>query len=58
MEFDPWADRMGATPELKTKLRQWLAAAPQGVQEWLTPRHEGEHLFFTLHEVILIARKK
>ncbi|MDL1895257.1 methyltransferase domain-containing protein [Anaerolineae bacterium CFX7] len=58
MEFDPWADRMGATPELKIKLRQWLAAAPQGVQEWLSPRHEGEHLFFTLHEVILIARKK
>ncbi len=57
MEFDPWADRMGASAELKAQLRQWIANAPEAVQEWLKPRHEGDQLFFTLHEVVLIARK-
>lgn len=57
LEFDPWADRMGASPELKTKLRQWLRDAPAPVQEWLTPRQDGERLFFALHEAILFARK-
>ena len=55
MEFEPWADRMGASAELKAKLRQWLADAPDSVRAWLKPRYEGERLFFTLHEVVLIA---
>jgi ubiquinone/menaquinone biosynthesis C-methylase UbiE len=57
MEFDPWADRMGASEELKVKLRQWLDAAPEPVRAWLMPRKDGARLFFTLHEVVLIARK-
>ncbi len=58
MEFEPWADRMGASTELKAQLRQWLANAPQAVQAWLKPRRDGERLFFTLHEVVLVGRKK
>lgn len=57
MEFDPWADRMGANDELKARLRQWLDTAPESVRVWLMPRRDGAQLFFTLHEVVLIARK-
>src|SRR5581483_1302162 len=57
LEFDLWADRMGASGDLKAKLRQWLTDAPASVHAWLHPRHEGERLFFTLHEVVLVARK-
>lgn len=57
MEFDPWADRMGASEDLKAKLREWIAAAPAPVQEWLLPRHDADKLFFTLHEAVILARK-
>jgi ubiquinone/menaquinone biosynthesis C-methylase UbiE len=57
LELDPWAERMGASTELKAKLRQWLDHAPDPVREWLTPRHEGEMMFFALHEAIIVARK-
>jgi ubiquinone/menaquinone biosynthesis C-methylase UbiE len=57
LEFEPWADRMGASPKLKAKLRQWLDDAPAPVRAWLTPRQEGDRLFFTLQEAILVARK-
>lgn len=58
LEFDSWADRMGASKELKMQLRQWLNSAPDAVGAWLMPRQDGERLFFTLHEAIFIARKK
>lgn len=57
MEFDPWADRMGARNELKASLRQWMANAPEPVRAWLKPRHAGENLYFTLHEVVIVGRK-
>jgi ubiquinone/menaquinone biosynthesis C-methylase UbiE len=57
LEFEPWADRMGASPELKAKLRQRLDDAPDSVRAWLTPRQEGEQSLFALHEAILVARK-
>jgi ubiquinone/menaquinone biosynthesis C-methylase UbiE len=58
MEFAPWADRMSASAELKAQLRQWIANAPDAVQAWLKPRYEEERLFFTLHEVVIVGRKK
>ncbi len=57
MDFDPWADRMGASDEQKAKLRQSLDSAPDPVREWLNPRHEGDRMFFSLHEAIIVARK-
>lgn len=57
MEFDPWADRTGLNDETKAKLRQWLDDAPDTVREWLKPRHDGNKVFFTLHEAIVIGRK-
>ncbi len=57
MDFDGWADRMGASDELKAKLRQSLDQAPDPVKAFLTPRSEGNKLFFALHEAIIVARK-
>ncbi len=57
MEFEPWADRMGASEELKADLRKRLNDAPEGVKQFLTPRAEGDKIFFALHEVIIIGRK-
>lgn len=58
MEFDPWADRMGASVELKAQLRQWLNDAPAEVKAFLAPRTDGDKMFFALHEALLIGRKK
>jgi len=57
MEFEPWADRMGASAETKENLRKLLLDAPEGVRTFLSPRVQGDKLFFALHEVIIISRK-
>jgi ubiquinone/menaquinone biosynthesis C-methylase UbiE len=57
IEFDPWADRTSTSTETKKDLRQWLRDAPDPVRHWLTPRSEGDKIFFALHEAIIIARK-
>src|SRR4051794_13720788 len=57
MEFEPWADRMGAAPEKKEKLRSLLAQAPEGARVFFKPHGEGAQLRFSLEEAILIARK-
>jgi ubiquinone/menaquinone biosynthesis C-methylase UbiE len=57
IEFDPWADRTGASEATKVKLRKWLDDAPETVREWLSPRHDGDRMFFALHEAIIVGRK-
>lgn len=57
MEFDPWVNRTSASEETKKELRQWLRNAPEPVRQWLTPRWDGDKVFFALHEAIIIARK-
>lgn len=58
MEFAPWAKRMGASDETLTRLRAMLLEAPPRVREVLTPRLDGEQLFFTLTEAVIIGRKR
>jgi ubiquinone/menaquinone biosynthesis C-methylase UbiE len=57
LELEPWADRMGASLEIKAKLRALLNDAPPAVRDWLMPHADGEKLFFTLHEAIIIGRE-
>ncbi len=57
MEFEPWADRQGCSAETKAKLRQLLTDAPNTVREFFVPRTDGEKLFFSLTEAIIIGRK-
>jgi ubiquinone/menaquinone biosynthesis C-methylase UbiE len=57
IEFEPWADRMGANAETKAKLRTLLLDAPDAVREFLAPRIEGDKLCFSLTEAIVVGRK-
>lgn len=57
MEFDPWADRQSVSTEGKAKLRQLLNDAPEPVKAFLTPRADGDKLFFALHEAIIVGRR-
>lgn len=58
MEFEPWADRMGASAETKTKLRALLLDAPETVRTFLAPRTDGDRIFFALHEAIIVGKKQ
>lgn len=58
MEFESWAKRMGANEETRAKLRRILLEAPQAVRECLTPRVDGDRLFFALTEAIIIGRRE
>ncbi len=57
MEFEPWADRMGASAETQAQLRQLLLDAPDAAREFWSPRVDGEKVFFALTEAIIIGRK-
>lgn len=61
MEFEPWADRMGASEDTKVKLREWLSDAPAGARDFWTPRSEGGKggkIYFSLTEAIIVGRKQ
>lgn len=57
MEFQPWAERLGADAQTIAKLRTMLAEASPALKAFLKPHEEGGTLWFTLDEAILIARK-
>ncbi len=57
MEFDPWANRLSVSEETKATLRDLLNTAPEPVRTFLTPRVDGNRVFFVLHEAIIIGRK-
>ena len=57
MEFEPWVDRRHVDPETRAKLRDWLLNAKDAARDHLTPRVEGDKIFFSLTEGILIGRK-
>ncbi|MBX9589637.1 MAG: methyltransferase domain-containing protein [Hyphomonadaceae bacterium] len=57
MEFQPWAERLGAEPATIARLKDMLVDGEPALQAFLRPRLEQEKLWFTLDEAILIARK-
>ncbi len=57
MEFQPWAERMGASDEVIAELREQLASAPSGADEYFRPELDGETLYFYLTEAIVIGRR-
>ena len=57
MTFEPWAIRLGATPETVATLRAMLAEAPQDVLDFLQPEGDGVDLTFALSEAIVIGYK-
>jgi len=57
MEFQPWAERLGADPATIERLRTMLSDGAPALQAFLRPRLVDGNLWFTLDEAILIARK-
>jgi len=57
MEFQPWAERMGADATTIERLRGMLENASPALAAFLRPRLVDGALWFTLDEAILIARK-
>ncbi len=57
MEFQPWAERLGADAATIERLQAMLSDGVPALQTFLRPRLEDGKLWFTLDEAILIARK-
>jgi hypothetical protein len=57
MEFQPWAERMGADATTIERLRAMLNDASPALAACLKPRLVDGSLWFTLDEAILISRK-
>jgi ubiquinone/menaquinone biosynthesis C-methylase UbiE len=57
MEFEPWAERMGCDAATVARLRAMLTEGAPALKAFLKPREGAGHLWFTLDEAILVARK-
>jgi ubiquinone/menaquinone biosynthesis C-methylase UbiE len=57
MEFTPWAERMGATPETIAELRRRLMEAPDTAAAFFQVYSTDKDLFFNLDEAIIIGHK-
>jgi ubiquinone/menaquinone biosynthesis C-methylase UbiE len=57
MEFEPWAERLGADAATIARLRSMLTEGAPALQAFLKPRLVEGKLWFTLDEAIVIARK-
>jgi ubiquinone/menaquinone biosynthesis C-methylase UbiE len=57
MEFESWAVRMGCDAPTLERLRSMLSAPTPAMKVFLKPQREGDRLFFTLDEAIIIARR-
>jgi hypothetical protein len=57
MQFQPWAERMGADATTIERLRAMLDGASPALSAFLKPHMVDGELWFTLDEAILIARK-
>ena len=57
MEFTPWAERMGATPEVITELRLRLMTAPPVAAAFFQLQTGDQDLLFNLEEALILGRK-
>jgi ubiquinone/menaquinone biosynthesis C-methylase UbiE len=57
MEFQSWGERLGCDAATILRLRSMLVDGSPALQAFLKPRTDGDKLWFTLDEAILIARK-
>jgi ubiquinone/menaquinone biosynthesis C-methylase UbiE len=56
MEFHDWADRMRVSAEDKETLLEMMRNIPQPLEPLFMPRWEDDTLYFSLREVVVIAR--
>ena len=57
MEFQPWAERLGCDAATIARLRAMLTEGAPALQAFLRPRLDGEQLWFTLDEALIVAIK-
>lgn len=57
MEFQPWAERLGADVATIDRLRETLDHAAPTLQTFLRPRSVDGALWFTVQEAVIIAKK-
>jgi ubiquinone/menaquinone biosynthesis C-methylase UbiE len=57
MEFTPWAERMGASPEVITELRLLLLTAPPVAAAFFQIENGEQDLLFNLDEALILGRK-
>ncbi len=57
LEFTPWAERMEATPEAVARLKSILNDSSPALRAYLRPEQRNGELYFTLDEVLLVARR-
>jgi ubiquinone/menaquinone biosynthesis C-methylase UbiE len=57
MEFQPWAERLGADAATIDRLRETLDHASPTLQTFLQPRSVDDALWFTVQEAVMIAKK-
>lgn len=56
-EFHTWADRQHVSPGDKKLLLKMIRRVPPGLQPLLSPRWDSQTVYFSLWEVVLIAKK-
>ena len=57
MAFQPWAERLGADAATIDRLGETLGQAAPALQTFLRPRQTGGALWFTVQELVIIAKK-
>lgn len=57
MEFGPWVERMGVAPDTADRLETMLTGATPALQAFFQPRRQDGKLYFTLDEILIVARK-
>ncbi|MCL4768677.1 MAG: methyltransferase domain-containing protein [Hyphomicrobiaceae bacterium] len=57
MELGPWVERMSAAPETAARLETMLTDASPALRAFLRARRHDGALYFTLDEVLIVARK-
>ena len=55
-EFHEWADRQHVSDANKAKLLEMMRHIPEALQPLFAPRWADGTMYFTLHEVVLVAR--
>lgn len=56
-EFHEWADRQHVSAEDKDKLLEMMRRVPELLLPLFAPRWADETLYFSLHEVVMVARR-
>ncbi len=55
-EFHQWADRQSVSPANKKKLLEMMRQIPPELEPLFAPRWATNTMYFSLHEVVLVAR--